>query len=139
MVGRCARCDGCILAREAGCTCDVPTCGCETPTVPFDWTASFRELLQEVMALYLRKMNDYTGGGDPLENYIKSGEIIGVTVEGIMLSRLQEKVTRAGYLLGGTEQMVLDEGVVDTLMDAANLVLLIINELKRKEHATHTD
>lgn len=98
----------------------------------FNWSKNFWANLEEMMALHERKANDYTGGGDPLENYRRSAEVAHTSIELIMLSRVAEKVTRASNLFSGTKQMVADETVADTMLDIANIAMLILNELERK-------
>ena len=99
---------------------------------PFNWTGNFADLLTRIKDLHERKANDYTGGKDPLENYRRSAEVAHTSIELIMLSRVEEKVTRASNLFSGTKQRVADETVADTMLDIANIALLILNELERK-------
>ena len=93
------------------------------------WSLKFEQGLERIRQIHYAKRNDYTGGKHPLENYNRSAEVIGVTPEQIMLARVQEKVTRVGNLLRGTNQQVKDEAVEDSLLDIANIALLILTSL----------
>ena len=107
----------------------------QAPTAPpDDWSLAFAQALDTIRNIHYDKRNDYTGGKDPLENYRRSAEVIGVTPEQIMLARIQEKVTRLGNLLRGVEQKVKDESIEDALLDTANIALLIYT-LRRFEKA----
>lgn len=89
-------------------------------------------------AIHNAKRNDYTGGKDPLSNYQRSAEIIGVTTAQVMLSRTQEKLTRLGNLLGGTEQQVVDESIIDSCLDISIIMKLIASEVTMQNEALGT-
>lgn len=90
------------------------------------WTALHNAMLD----IRKRKRNDYTGNNpDNLANYRLAAQTAGTSVPLLMLGRIQEKVTRASVLLQGQEQQVLDENLEDTLVDIANISLLIGAEL----------
>lgn len=101
------------------------------------YTPDFEEAYKAAIALMIdihdTKRNDYTGGNaDPLANYRASAAIIDREAHHIMLARIQEKVNRVGVLFGNTEQQVADEKVTDTLLDIANIALLILAELESR-------
>ena len=50
-----------------------------------------------------------------------------------MLGRMHEKMIRVRNLLGDTDQMVMDEKIEDTILDIANIALLIGASLLTKE------
>lgn len=103
--------------------------------VPIDpfmtrWTALYEKMLE----IRKRKRNDYTGDNpDNLANYRLAAQTAGTSVPLLMLGRVQEKVTRASVLLQGQEQQVLDENIEDTMLDIANIALLIGAELGATE------
>lgn len=97
---------------------------------PFDWTANFKSLLGALLDLHTAKAHDYVGGGgDPLANYRIAAMAAGTTTRRLMLGRIQEKVTRLANLLDRVDGRVRDERIHDTLMDIANIALLIRNDL----------
>lgn len=98
------------------------------------WSARFSRQLVQIEDLNKKKRNDYTGGKHPLENYRRSAAVINVTAPQIMLSRIQEKVTRAGNLMTGTKQKVMDESLADSLLDIAVIALLIKTELEGEDN-----
>ena len=98
------------------------------------WTQSFKLLLDDVFHLHMAKRNDYTGSGHPLENYRRSAETAGISVDLLMLSRIQEKVTRASHVLRADATAVKEETAEDTLIDIANIALLIVNKRRTEKH-----
>lgn len=90
-------------------------------------------LVDTMRQIRIAKQNDYTGGEGPLANYDATAEFLDTTTELVMLGRLHEKMVRVRNLLGDTDQMVLDERIEDTLLDIANIALLIGASLLTKE------
>ena len=84
-----------------------------------------------------KKHNDYVGASkDNLHNYKRSGTILAECLglpgtdpnhaaRAVMLARIFEKGTRVAVMLGGTKRLVADESTVDSLVDIANIALLI--------------
>ena len=100
------------------------------------WSSNFASLLTRIQELHNRKKADYTGGKSPLYNYEQAARVCLTTTHRIMLARVQEKVTRLENLLAVTnagvdaKPRVKDERIEDTLMDIANIALLILNDLE---------
>lgn len=82
------------------------------------------EICDVLNRLYIRKNNDY---GDSFgETYKKLGIISAIT-------RITDKVNRLQSLsINKNTQLVEDESIVDTLMDAANYCIMTIIELEDK-------
>ena len=79
------------------------------------------------------KRNDYTGSESPLYNYEATANLMGWSVERLMLSRLHEKAVRLAILTQpDVTRMVVDETLEDTLVDIANIALLIATSLQLK-------
>lgn len=94
-----------------------------------DFDAAFDALLDRERTIHDAKRNDYTGGLDPLYNYRKSAEVMGISCALGMVGRLQEKVTRLSVLLrDGAERKVEDEKIADTCIDIAIIAKLIAIE-----------
>ena len=63
---------------------------------------------------------------DDLRNYRSTGQFLGTTTYQVMLARIFEKLQRCRVLiLENTEQAVNDETIADTLLDIANIALLV--------------
>lgn len=75
------------------------------------------------LELVRRKNTDYSGSADPFKNF-RSAEVIGVGVDKAILVRILDKIARIGNLLD-TEAQVKDESIDDTLIDAANYLLIL--------------
>jgi hypothetical protein len=84
----------------------------------------FQEILQQMQETHDRKKNDYAGD-DPFWNFRES-ERLGIPAWKGALVRLSDKYTRIMNLAGGREQMVKDEAIEDTLLDAAIYSIIII-------------
>jgi hypothetical protein len=78
-----------------------------------------------MLEIHDTKRNDYTGGKSRLHNYEASAELIGISTVRNMLSRTHEKVVRVANLTGDTERQVKDESIEQTLLDIANIALLM--------------
>ena len=104
--------------------------------IPFSWSDNYRGLLDRMLAIHKAKAADYTGGSaDPLSNYRQSAQVAGVDAKRIMLARVQEKVKRLSVLLSPNhDTQVKDESVEDTLLDIANIALLIRNDIEWEQH-----
>lgn len=102
----------------------------------YNWSGEFEQLLKDIMRVHTAKANDYTGkAADPLFNYRVSAMAAGCSTHQVMLARIQEKVTRLASLLRrGVTREVVDESEEDTLLDIANIALLILNDKRRIAH-----
>lgn len=69
------------------------------------------------------KNADYAGSSDPWKNF-RSAEVVGVSLERAILVRILDKLARVGNLLG-KENQVKDESIEDTILDAANYLLIL--------------
>lgn len=84
------------------------------------------------------KRHRYTGGRDPLENYLKTGEVITIATAGhsdrgalpAMLGRLMEKVNRAATMVGQEDFFDVNQGeeMNESLSDSF-IDLVIISRL----------
>lgn len=85
----------------------------------------FIDITQEMRDLYEKKNHDY---GDSFgETYKKLGIISAIT-------RITDKVNRLQSLsINKNTQLVEDESIVDTLMDAANYCIMTIIELEDRK------
>lgn len=87
-----------------------------------------RELLDAMHELYVTKNSDY--GNSVTETYIKYGLVA-------YLVRVEDKINRARTLSQREDQKVLDEKMADTLLDAANYLILaaidLENDKRQKE------
>lgn len=83
-----------------------------------------KAICDELNKLYERKNHDY---GDSFHNTFLE--------EGMAMSRIRlgDKFNRFKTLSSGTDQMVSDESVRDTLMDLANYAIMTILEMEMKE------
>ncbi len=123
---------GASVTRESSSVTWKPEAGQEE-TRPSNFEEAYADAIDKMVAIHDAKRNDYTGGNtDPLANYRASAAIINREAHHIMLARIQEKVNRVGVLFGDTEQQVADEKVTDTLLDIANIALLILAELESR-------
>lgn len=98
---------------------------CSSPPSSFD--EAYATLVDAMLSIHEVKRNDYTAGSpDSLRNYRATGQFLGTSAYEVMLARLFEKLQRCkSLLLEGTERKVLDESTADTLLDIANIALLI--------------
>ncbi len=118
------------VADETLCPCVMrPLARAESAVFMTNWDA----LVDTMRKIRLAKQNDYTGGEGPLANYDATAEFLGSTTELVMLGRMHEKMVRVKNLLGDTDQMVMDEKIEDTILDIANIALLIGASLLTKE------
>lgn len=83
-----------------------------------------KAICDELNKLYERKNHDY---GDSFHTTFVE--------EGMAMSRIRlgDKFSRFKTLSSGTDQMVSDESVRDTLMDLANYAIMTILEMEMKE------
>lgn len=98
-----------------------------------EFVAKFETLTKEMIEKMKAKNNDYAGKRDPLKNLRRHGTY------GIIV-RLDDKLSRLDSFLNpaeGVKQMVKDESIRDTFMDAAtyNLLGIIMREAERPETA----
>ena len=85
---------------------------------------TFREITNEMEALYERKNKDY--GNSFGDTYERLGIISAVT-------RIQDKTNRLVNLVTGKQQAVNDESVRDTLIDLANYAVMTLVEMSKSE------
>lgn len=96
-----------------------------------DTTITFQEAydmsVREMLAIRASKRNDYVGdSSDDLRNYRTTGQFLGTSTYHVMLARLFEKLQRCKVLIiEDTMRAVNDEAVADTLLDIANIALLV--------------
>lgn len=83
-------------------------------------TMKFKEITDEMNALYERKNHDY--GNSFSETYRKLGIISATT-------RMLDKMNRVVSLVTKDKQEVKDESLRDTLIDLANYAVMTIMEL----------
>lgn len=83
-----------------------------------------KAICDELNKLYERKNHDY---GDSFHTTFVE--------EGMAMSRIRlgDKFSRFKTLSSGTDQMVSDESIRDTLMDLANYAIMTILEMEMKE------
>lgn len=82
-----------------------------------------RKFLDEIHELYKTKNADY--GDSVHQTYMKYGIVS-------YLVRVEDKINRVMSLTKSHEQQVLDEKLKDTLLDAANYLILAAIELENK-------
>lgn len=83
-----------------------------------------KAICEELTALYARKNHDY---GDSFhQSFVE---------EGMAMARIRlgDKFSRFKTLSQGTEQLVADESIRDTLLDLANYAIMTLMELPQKE------
>lgn len=79
------------------------------------------------------KNADYTGGSDsPFANFINTQIFAGVTPEQGILVRLNDKMSRIKSLLT-RKAAVKDETIEDTILDAANYLVILAAYLKTEK------
>lgn len=129
----------------------------DEPAIPW-WDMHINGLIQRLKGLHQAKRKRYAGNRHPLDNYLRSGEVLSVVADGIdpdlgeevrklgalpiMLARIQEKIVRVATMIGqedffhplqGAE---MAETLTDTYLDIANIALLMDAETRRvrEEH-----
>ena len=80
-----------------------------------------REICEELNKLYERKNHDY---GD---SFAKSFAEYGMLMPCL---RVEDKLNRLKELVKGSQQMVNDESIEDTLMDLANYSIMALIEMR---------
>lgn len=80
-----------------------------------------QELLDDLHKLYIAKNSDY--GDSVHDTYVKYGLTS-------YLVRVEDKINRARTLSQKGNQKVLDEKMTDTLLDAANYLILAVIDLE---------
>lgn len=83
-----------------------------------------KEFLDKLHELYKSKNSDY--GDSVRQTYLKYGIVS-------FLVRIEDKINRVNSLTAKGNQEVLDERLEDTLLDAANYLLLAAIELRCKD------
>lgn len=91
----------------------------------------FDELLAEMKAIHDAKRSDYAPG-DELGNF-RLAELAGVPAWVGILIRLTDKISRACSFAKTERYAVKDEGLRDTLIDAANYALLALIAYEQHE------
>jgi len=96
-----------------------------TPNMTFQ--EAYDMSIRDMLIIRKTKRNDYVGNDlDDLRNYRSTGQFLGTTTYQVMLARIFEKLQRCRVLiLENTEQAVNDETIADTLLDIANIALLV--------------
>lgn len=99
-----------------------------------------RQMCDEVIRLTDKKNEDYADAVDVFRN-IKASSTIGVDPKVGVLIRLQDKLARAGNLIGGKQAAVQDESVQDTVKDIVGYSLILLglmeeDRLARKSSPT---
>ena len=84
----------------------------------------FKEITDEMNALYERKNHDY--GNSFSETYRKLGIVSAAT-------RMLDKMNRIVSLVTKDKQEVNDESLRDTLIDIANYAVMTIMEIDKKK------
>jgi hypothetical protein len=93
------------------------------------------ELFSLALETMKRKNADYSGDRESMKNFRISGEIAGVKMSQGILTRLCDKVTRIGNLIG-KEAAVKDESIFDTIQDLINYAAILYYGLQvEKEEA----
>ena len=87
-------------------------------------TMKFKEITDEMNALYERKNHDY--GNSFSETYRKLGIVSAAT-------RMLDKMNRIVSLVTKDKQEVNDESLRDTLIDIANYAVMTIMEIDKKK------
>ena len=83
----------------------------------------FKETLDKMNEIHIAKNNDYAGDKDPFANF-KMVEKLGICdVETGIMVRLCDKFSRLITLMD-SEAKVLDEKMEDTMLDAANYLVI---------------
>lgn len=92
----------------------------------FTFEAAWENFIQRMNEVHNAKRADYTGGNaDPLYNYSRAAEAMGVTTKQAMVGRLQEKVTRLAMLTKPGKEAQVEESIADTCLDVAIIAALI--------------
>ena len=97
--------------------------GTNMQNVIFNKVDRHEELALQLNETYRKKNNDY---GD---SFGKSFEKYGITAA---LVRMEDKWNRLNSLAAGTQQMVNDESIIDTLCDLANYSLMTVMEIEKR-------
>lgn len=84
----------------------------------------FKDITEEMNALYERKNHDY--GNSFSETFRKLGIISAAT-------RMLDKMNRIVSLVTKDQQKVNDESIRDTLIDIANYAVMTIMEIDKKK------
>lgn len=84
----------------------------------------FKDITEEMNALYERKNHDY--GNSFSETFRKLGIISAAT-------RMLDKINRIVSLVTKDQQKVNDESLRDTLIDIANYAVMTIMEIDKKK------
>ena len=85
----------------------------------------FYDLLTEISLLHSNKNHDYSGEGDPFQNF-KESEKMGIPAWKGCLVRISDKFSRICNFANSEELLVKDESVEDTLKDLAVYALICI-------------
>lgn len=81
-----------------------------------------KKLCEELHTTFIKKNRDY--GNSFEKSLIKRGLIAG-------LIRVEDKLSRLDSLLSGNKQLVNDESLMDTCLDAANYLIMMAMKLKQ--------
>lgn len=99
----------------------------QPPTPGMTFQEAYDMSIRDMLSIRKTKRNDYVGNDlDDLRNYRSTGQFLGTTTYQVMLARMFEKLQRCRVLiLENIEQAVSDETIADTLLDIANIALLV--------------
>lgn len=84
--------------------------------------ADHKKVLDEMLEIYKRKNHDY--GNSTEKTYLENGIITA-------LVRIKDKLHRIESLAGKNNQLVKDESIIDSCLDAANYFVDLANNIKR--------
>lgn len=92
---------------------------------PEDLSMHLERIDELCNSIIQQKNNDYSGPTRDVFQNFRSCEMIGVSVERGMLTRMLDKINRVGNLLNNPNPMVESEKIEDTLLDLVNYSKLL--------------
>jgi len=91
------------------------------------------KFFKECIDISRKKNADYTGNdANPFSNF-QSVEVLGITTEQGLLTRMMDKMKRVASFTEKGELQVKDESVTDTLRDLANYSCLLAGYIESKK------
>jgi len=79
------------------------------------------------------KGQDYSGKEDTFKNFKLSADLLGISVEMVILSRMGDKLSRMASIFRKGHTEVKDETVIDTIDDLIGYAVLLKTYLEKKE------
>ena len=92
-------------------------------TTVYPEVSSFLEFTKAMEIIEQQKRTSYATDADPIINYRKAAELIGVLPEEVMLSRVQEKVLRIANTLGHKSSEIDLDDAIDIAILVAKIYL----------------